>query len=65
MKTIERMLEWVGALFKGAVSHEYYFPIKREPFQPIESVEPVEKKSWVHSKKNLSELLDSIEDSFK
>lgn len=65
MKTIERILGWVGALFKGAVPHEYYFPMKREPFQAVESVEVVEKKSWMHSKKNLSELLDSIEDSFK
>jgi len=63
MIMIERILGWVGALFKGAVSHEYYFPMKREPFQAV--VRAVEKKSWIHSKKNLSELLDSIEDSFR
>jgi len=64
MKVVERMLEWLGVFFKGAISHEHYFPIKREPFQSIELEETVENKSWIHSKKNLSELLDSMEGAF-
>jgi len=61
---VNRMLEWLGASFRNSVSHEHYFPIKREPFQSIELEETVENKSWIHSKKNLSELLDSMEGAF-
>ena len=67
MKVIERVLEWLGVFFKGAISHEHYLPIKREPFQfikPEMPVMPVKKDSWIHSKKNLSELLDSMEETF-
>ena len=64
MKVVERMLEWLGVFFKGAISHEHYFPIKREPFQSIKPEKPVKKDSWIHSKKNLSELLDLMEETF-
>jgi len=66
MKVIERVLEWVSDFFKGAISHEHYLPIKREPFQSIKPETPIKKDSWtwIHSKKNLSELLDSVEGTF-
>ena len=78
MKVIERVLEWFSVFFKGAISHEHYLPIKREPFQYIEPEvpvtkepsrstkpeTPVKKDSWIHSKKNLSELLDLMEETF-
>lgn len=64
MKVVERVLEWLGGFFKGAISHEHYIPINREPFQPIKPERPVKTNSWIHSKKNLSELLDSMEEAF-
>ena len=41
MKVVERVLEWLGVFFKGAISHEHYLPIKREPFQSINLERPI------------------------
>lgn len=61
---ISKLMDWLLGSFGKPLPHAHYLPIKREPFQPVKVKKIVEKNSWVHSKKNLSELLDSMEETF-